>query len=71
MLPFALPLTTALIESVLERFDKVLSNIGYEVAMALHPHFRLSLMWDAENQFYQFSSKSTREKIKDQDDRHG
>ena len=32
--------------------------------MILHPHFRCSLMSDADNQFYQFTSESTREKIK-------
>ena len=32
--------------------------------MALHLHFRCSLMPDADNQFYQFASESTREKIK-------
>ena len=37
-----LALVTALIESVQERFDKVLSNTEYQVAMALHPHFRFS-----------------------------
>ena len=42
----------------------VLSNTGYQVAIALHPHFRFSLMSDADNQFYQFTSESTGGKIK-------
>ena len=44
-----LPLGTVLIESVQERFDTVLSNTEYQVAMVLHQHFRLSLMSDADN----------------------
>ena len=58
-----LPLGTVLIESVQERFNKVLSNTEYELAMVLHPHFRCSLMSDAYNQFYQFTSEPTSEKI--------
>ena len=61
---FCLPLVTVLIESVQERFDKALSNTEYQAAMALHMHFRYSLMSDADNQFYQFTSESTRETIK-------
>ena len=34
------------------------------MAIALHPHFRFSLMPDPDNQFYQFTFKSTRAKIK-------
>ena len=34
------------------------------MAIALHQHFRFSLMSDADHQFYQFASESTREKIK-------
>ena len=52
-----------LIEFVQERFDKVLSNMKYQAAMALPLHFQFSLMSDADNQFYQFTSKSTHEKI--------
>ena len=59
-----LPLVTVLIESVQERFDKVLSNTKYQLAMVLHPHFLPSLMSDADNQFYQLTSKSTLEKMK-------
>ena len=47
-----------------KRFDKILSNTEYQVAMALHPHFRCSLISDADNQFYQFTSESASEKIK-------
>ena len=61
---FCLPLVTVLIESVPERFDNALSNTEYQAAMALHSHFRYSLMSDADNQFYQFTSESTRETIK-------
>ena len=59
-----------MIEFVQERYDKVLSNTEYQVAIALPPHFPFSLMSDADNQFYQFTSESTRENI-DQDDPHG
>ena len=34
------------------------------MAIVLHPHFRFSLMSNDANQFYQFTSESTREKIK-------
>ena len=34
------------------------------MAIALHPHFRFSLMSDADHLFYQFTCKSTRAKIK-------
>ena len=51
-------------EFVQERFDKVLSNTEHQVAIALPPHFQFSLMSDADNQFYQFTSESTPEKIK-------
>ena len=37
-----LPLVMVLTESVQERFNKVLSNTNYQVAMALYPHFRCS-----------------------------
>ena len=59
-----LPLITVLIESEQQRFDKVLSDTEHQVAVALHPHFRFSLMSDADNQFYQFTCESNREKIK-------
>ena len=61
---FCLPLETVLIESVQVRFDKALTNTEYQATMALHPHFRYSLMSDADNQFYQFTSESNREIIK-------
>ena len=61
---FCLPLVTVLIESVQERFDKALTNTEHQETMALHPHFRYSLMSHADNQFYQFTSESTRETIK-------
>ena len=47
-----------------ERFDKVLSNTEYQRAIQLHPHFRFSLMSDADNQYFQFTSEPTHEKIK-------
>ena len=47
-----------------ERFDKALSNTEYQATMALHPHFRYSLMSDANNRFYLFTSESNRETIK-------
>ena len=53
-----------LIEPVQERFDKALSNTECQAAMALHTHFRYSLMSGANNQFYQFTSESNRETIK-------
>ena len=59
-----LQLVTDMIEFVQERFDKVLSNTEHQVAIALPPHFQFSLMSDADNQFYQFTSESTPEKIK-------
>ena len=59
-----LRLVTIMIESVQKRFDKVLSNTEYQEVIALHPHFRFSLMSNADNQFCQFTSKSTYEKIK-------
>ena len=46
---FCLTLVTVLIESVHERFDKALTNTEYQATMVLHPHFRYSLMSDADN----------------------
>ena len=59
-----LPSVMALIKSMQEKFDKILSNTEYQGAILLHPHFRFSLMSNADNQVFQFSSESTREKIK-------
>ena len=44
-----LPLGTVWIESVQERFDKILINAEYKVAMVLHPPLRCSLMSDVDN----------------------
>ena len=52
-------LNTGLIEYV-----ELNSDIAYQVAMALHPHFQCSLISDAHNHFYQFTSESARHKIK-------
>ena len=39
-----LPLVKILIQSLKERFQKVLSNSDYAIATSLHPQFRLSMM---------------------------
>ena len=38
------PLVKILIQSLKERFQKVLSNSDYAIATSLHPQFRLSMM---------------------------
>ena len=60
-----LPLVKILIQSLKERFQKVLSNSDYAIATSLHPQFRLSMMTiEDENCFvYKGMQKTVKAKM--------
>lgn len=62
-----LPLVTVLIEAIQTRFHHVLHSADHQLAMALHPHFRLSLIPQSNmDERYSFLSESIAKSIKTQ-----
>ena len=59
------PLVKILIQSLKERFQKVISNSDYSIATSLHPQFRLSMMTiEDENDEDSFVYKGMQQTVK-------
>jgi len=59
-----IPLITVLIDSVQDRFDKVLWSMDSKLAMALHPHFRLSLLFqERQNEELAYVTAETKNRV--------